>query len=315
MPVSMPAPSVLYARLTARARLRHLQLLVAVAEHGSLKRAAEQVGMTQPAATQALADIEALLETPLFERHARGMRVGAAGHVLLPMVRQVLFALQSSMEALAAVGGGASALLRVGAIPAAVHGLLGPRLAAFCERHPDLRLDVVEGRPDHLLQDVLTGSLHVVLARQPPDCPARLQFEPLLANDAVVIAGVGHPLARRRRATVDELVRWRWLRAPHGVGVRDTFDALFAEVGTPVVHPVATTSPGAAVAVLADGETLAMVPRSLAQWYVQQRLVAVVDVGRRFELGAIGALAARDARHGAALSAFIDAMRQPAPPA
>lgn len=309
----MPLPTVLYARLMGRARLRHLQLLVAVAEHGSLKRAAEQVGMTQPAATQALADLEALLETPLFERHARGMRVGAAGQAVLPMVRQVLYALRSSMEALAAVGGGTVGLLRVGAIPAAVHGVLAPRLAAFCERHPDLRVDVVEGRPDPLLRDVLAGSLHVALAREPPDCPARLQFEPLLADEAVVIAGVGHPLARQRGVTVDELARWRWLRAPHGVGVRDTFDVLFAEVGTPAVHPVATTSPSTAVALLADAATLAMVPLSLAQWYVRQRLVVLVDIGRRFELGTIGALAARDARHGVALSAFIDAMRAPAP--
>lgn len=305
--MSMPSPTVLYARL------RHLQLLVAVAEHGSLERAADQVGMTQPAATQALADLEALLETPLFERHARGMRVGAAGQAVLPMVRQVLFALQSSMEALAALGSGASGLLRVGAIPAAVHGVLAPRLNAFCERHPDLRVDVVEGRPDHPLQDVLAGSLHVALARRPADCPARLQFEPLLADEAVVIAGVGHPRARRRRVTLDELARWRWLRAPHGVGVRDTFDALFDGVAAPAVHMVTTTSPGAAVAVLADAATLAIVPRSLAQWYVQQRLVVLVDIGRRFELGTIGALAPRDARQGAALSAFIDAMRRPTP--
>lgn len=308
----MPSPTVLYARLMARARLRHLQLLVAVAEHGSVKRAAEQVGMTQPAATQALADLEALLETPLFERHARGMRVGAAGQAVLPMVRQVLFALQSSMEALAAVGSGASGLLRVGAIPAAVHGVLGPRLAAFCERHPDLRLDVVEGRPDHLLQDLLAGSLHVALARQPPDCPARLQFEPLLADEAVVIAGVGHPLARRHDVTVDELARWRWLRAPRGVGVRDTFDALFDGVDAPEVHAVSTTSPSMAVALLADAVTLAMVPRSLAQWYLRHRLVLLVDIGRRFDLGTIGALLPRDIRHEAALSAFVDAMRQTA---
>lgn len=311
----MPLPSVLYARLMAHARLRHVQLLVAVAEHGSLKRAAEQVGMTQPAATQALANLEALLETPLFERHARGMRVGAAGQAVLPMVRQVLFALQSSMEALAAVGGGASGLLRVGAIPAAVHGVRAPRLAAFCDRHPELRVDVVEGRPDHLLQDLLAGSAHVALARQPPDCPARLQFEPLLADEAVVVAGPAHPLARRRGVTVDELTRWRWLRAPHGVAVRDAFEARFAEVGTPAVHPVSTTSPSTAVALLADAATLAMVPRSLAQWYARQRLVVLVDIGRRFELGTIGALVSCDARHGAALSAFIEAMRAPAPAA
>jgi len=71
MPTS---PATLYARLLARARLRHLHLLVSVADHGSLKRAAEHVGMSQPAATQAIGELKRLLGAPLLERRARGMR-------------------------------------------------------------------------------------------------------------------------------------------------------------------------------------------------------------------------------------------------
>lgn len=124
MTPSPPAASVLYARLVAKGRLRHLQLLVAIAEFGSTKRAAEQVGLSQPAATQALADIEGLLGTALFERHARGMRLTQAGRALIPIAKSAMDALRASADTLHALQDGASGVLRVGAIPAAVTGLV-----------------------------------------------------------------------------------------------------------------------------------------------------------------------------------------------
>lgn len=105
-----PSAAVLNARLLGHARLRHLQLLVAVADHGTLKRAAEHVGMSQPAATQAMGEFERLLESPLFERLPRGMRATAAGQTVLPVVRQILQALEVSIEALAAQQAGATGL-------------------------------------------------------------------------------------------------------------------------------------------------------------------------------------------------------------
>ena len=67
-------PDLLFARLLGRARLKHLQLAVHIAELQSLQKAATAIGLSQPAATHALAEFETLLGTPLFERHARGMR-------------------------------------------------------------------------------------------------------------------------------------------------------------------------------------------------------------------------------------------------
>ena len=74
----------MFSRLMAKARLRHLQLLVAVADQGNLKHAAEEVGLSQPAATQAIAELEQLLELRLFERHSKGMRLAAGGSIADP---------------------------------------------------------------------------------------------------------------------------------------------------------------------------------------------------------------------------------------
>ena len=73
---TVPA-TVLLSRLMAGTRLRHLHLFIKLVELGNLKRSAEALHMSQPAATQLLADLERLVGVRLFERHARGVRSGA----------------------------------------------------------------------------------------------------------------------------------------------------------------------------------------------------------------------------------------------
>ena len=84
--MSVTSASVLLNRLQARARLRHLQVLVKVAELRNLRRSAEALGLSQPAVTQLLADLERLVELPLFERHARGVRLTDAGRHFMELV-------------------------------------------------------------------------------------------------------------------------------------------------------------------------------------------------------------------------------------
>ena len=100
-PMTTLTPDLLYARLLGRARLKHLQLVVHIGELHSLQKAASAIGLSQPAATHALAEFEALLGTPLFERHARGMRPSPAGLALLPLVRQKVAEREQQAEHLA----------------------------------------------------------------------------------------------------------------------------------------------------------------------------------------------------------------------
>lgn len=304
-----PSAAVLNARLLGRARLRHLQLLVAIADHGTLRRAAEHVGMSQPAATQAIGELERLLEVPLFERQARGMRASQAGQAVLPVVRQILEALEVAIEAMAARQAGASGLLRIGAIPAAVQSLLAPALRTIVERHPRLRLQIVEGTPAHLLNELAAGGLHVLLSRPPAGLGSRFAFDSLSADEAILVASPRHPLAGRARLSLDELAQYPWMVPPVGVKVRALFDELVATNPPIRVHPVSTSSPELVLAVLGDDRTVVLGPSSLAQAYMRHGLVVQLALRAPLPIDGLGAVYPVASRNEPSLVAFLDALR------
>jgi molybdate transport repressor ModE-like protein len=295
--------------LLGRVRLRHLQLLVAIADHGTLKRAAEQVGMSQPAATQAIRELERLLELPLFERQARGMRASEAGRVVLPVVRQILQALEVSLEAIEAAQDGASGLLRVGVIPAAAVGLVAPALRAIADRYPRLRLQIFEGTPAHLLNELAAGGLHLVLTRRPTELGERFAFEPLGGDEAIVVASPRHPLAGRAQVSLDELAHYPWMVPPAGVRVRELFEEFVAACPPKTLHPVSTSSPALILALLGDDRTVTLGPASLSDHYIRQGQAVRLAIRTRLPLAGLGAVYQVASRSDPALAAFLGVLR------
>lgn len=106
-------PSVLFNRILGRVRLQHLQLSIAIADLQSLHRAASSIGLSQPAATHALVELESSLGGPLFERHSKGMRLTRLGEAVLPLLRASLVPLQAAAGNAALMQQGAASALAV----------------------------------------------------------------------------------------------------------------------------------------------------------------------------------------------------------
>lgn len=275
----MRDPGVLFNRLLARGRLRHLQLLVALADAGSVQRAAGIVGMSQPAATQALADLESLLDAQLFERHTRGVRLSRFGEAVVPVARNVLRALRASTETLSMLQAGAQAFLRLGCIPAAASGLLAGVLPALVQAQPSLQIELTEENTVHLLPELAAGRLDAVVCRRPAQLAAHWQFDLVLDDEPVVMASPGHPLAARRAVALKALAASPWILAPHGMGVRATFDDLWAgRTLRPPVYPLATTSMAVVLEVMRTVGAISLMPRSIAQPLVRTGVAVVLDV-------------------------------------
>lgn len=269
--------TVLRNRLIARARIRHLQVFVRVAELGSVKRAAEEVGLTQPTVTHALADLEGLIECALFLRHARGMRLTPVGQALLPVARRALATIDDGAEQVVALTGYASGVVRVAAITAAIAGLLVRAIPEFGRRHPEVLVQLQEADPLQQSELVSRGEVDILLCREPSVTPAGWRFVPLFEDRFAIVAGPGHPLLRRGRVGMPQLCEATWLLAPTSSAAREAFDHLFAgQPSPPRTSPVVTRVPAMFWAMLTREPLLAILPVSFAR--------QLIDAGQIFEV-------------------------------
>lgn len=272
-------PAVLHARLMARARLRHLQLLVQIAELSSLQKAAEAIGMSQPGATHALAEMESILGHALFERHSRGMRPTPLGHALLAPVRLAVRQMQTCAETVASMGAGAAGTVRIGSIGAGLSGVLARVVPSFSSAQPHVVVDVQTVAVDDLLQLLEHGQVDLLCCRQPPQLPAAMRFLPLVEDGYVVVCGPQHPMAGRQGVTLAELATQVWLTPPpSGIAARD-FHQLFDLLGVP---PRTCWVSGRALlltlAMLKQRELLSLIPRNTAVQLLEAGLLAEVRV-------------------------------------
>lgn len=134
----IPDASIIHSRL----RLRQLRLMLALEELGSLRRAADEIGMTQPAATKMLHEAEDLLGVKLFERLPRGMRATPFGETLIYYSRMIFAELSGMREELVALESGNLGRVTVGAIPALASSLLTRTIATLKQSHPRLSMSI-----------------------------------------------------------------------------------------------------------------------------------------------------------------------------
>jgi DNA-binding transcriptional LysR family regulator len=285
-----PTADTLRQRLLTRARLRHWLGFARVAELGSVRKAAEAIGIAQPALTGLLADLESLIGAPLFERHARGMHLTPLGRELLPTARRMLGAIDDAAQQAVALQSNAQLVVRVGAIGGAVGGLLAPALPSLAQRHPELLVQLIEADAPQLDQFVAREEIDVALCRRPSQIPQRWHFQPLLPDRFVVVAGRGHALAKRRGLTVEHLRGHVWLAMPNGSAARAMFDALFADGVPPPMCQVSSRIPTILWAMLRAQPLLALIPASVVRPLIAAGELVQLQFDRHLDLDPIGAL-------------------------
>jgi len=280
---------VLYTRLATHGRLRQLQLLVLIDDCGSIVRAAAHIHMSQSAATQALAELERIVGMKLFERHARGIRSTAAGRALLSAARGAIAGLLESAESLAAISRGATAALRLGAIPAAAHALMSPLLGAFYSAHPDVHLELQEDTGAHLLPMLTAGRLDAVFCRAPQLLPAGFVFEPLLADDVWVVAGSGHALAGRADVPIGALAGARWVLPAINIQLREVFETrVLGALPDAQWFPVSSLSMPVLEGLLQQPGAVALMPRSMSAGLLAAGRVCRLDVALSAPMDPLG---------------------------
>ncbi len=209
--------------------LRHLEIFCAVADHGSVTRAGEHLGLTQSAVSASLAQLERHLDGPLFDRRGRSLGLNERGRTLLPEARQVLARVSDLVNLLSGEGGALAGVLRVGSSTTIGNYVMPSWIAAFQRAHPRVTVRQVVANGHAIESAVREGTLDLGFIEGPPR-RSETVASPWLADELVVFAGPGHPLAGATVAPED-LVAPGWIMREQGSGTREVFErALRARV-------------------------------------------------------------------------------------
>jgi DNA-binding transcriptional LysR family regulator len=294
--------------------LRHLRALVAIADTGSFRAAAERLRIAQPALTRTLADLEHRVGARLLDRGNRGAVPTPAGAALLEDARRLLADAAMAAARAKAIGRGEAGTLRLHFIEAASWaGAFPAALAAFRAAHPAIRLVLTPGSSLSGLAAVREGRADAAACYYAPEDPALVTRR--IRNDRVAaILPASDALARRRRIRLAELAARPFVHFPRAVspGYFDALAAGFAAAG--FVPRIVQEAPdqGTMIALVAAG--IGVTVANDATRFRQPHGVAVVtlsDLDLRLPLDLVWR---RDAA-APALTAFAALLVQCAPPA
>ncbi|GJG97250.1 LysR substrate-binding domain-containing protein [Cupriavidus pauculus] len=230
-----PAPTsttVSTEAFRSRIRLRHLHCFVAVAQAQHLGRAGEQLGLTQPAVSKTLTELEELTGTRLLIRQRAGTGLTSAGMRFLRHALRVLEDIDAAADSMAGADAPRHERIRVGTLPSIVPALLLDAVSRFRAIHPDVGLAVQSGMNRTLIDLLKADVLDVVIGRM--DDPAAMEglwFESLAAEPLVLAVRAGHPLASQARPAMRDVLAWPMVVPALGSIPRHSTESLLARHG------------------------------------------------------------------------------------
>lgn len=204
-----------------RFSLRQLEIFTAAARHGSLSAAADELAMSQSAASTALIELERRYGRPLFDRAGKRLRINETGRSLLPPALELL----SRAEEIDAILGGRAGPgpLRLGATQT-IGNYVAPRLIdAYAQKHPGCDLSLEIDNTEHIAGKIADFSLDLALVEGEYAHPDIIVSD-WLPDELVVLCSPSHRLAGRGPCPVDALLDERWVVREHGSGTRNTLD-------------------------------------------------------------------------------------------
>ena len=205
--------------------LRDLRYFETIAELEHIGRATERLHRTQPALTSCIRRLEQSCGAPLFEKAGRGIRLTAAGKVLLTWAQRMRLQVEDAQREVGDIGRGLSGQIRIGIVPTAAQFLLPPVARQLLAEAPDVTLRTVVGLFDTLTPRLRAGELELMVATEAPEEPGFATQ--LLAEDYIVVAASAQHSIFRGQPTLRDLTAHRWVLQPPGAPTRDWLDHTF----------------------------------------------------------------------------------------
>jgi len=271
-------------------KLHQLRTLVALVETGSIRGAARVLGLTQPAVTTRIADLEQEVGAVLVHRGAFGTTLTHVGQALLAHARVIDHQVRRAEEEISqlTLQGGAS--LAMGVSPLAAIDLVAPALRQLQADYPEVQVRVVEGLFPRTSAELREGLVDFVVSPMPPAKQAEkaFHFQELVAYPMYVAARAGHPL--RKATRLADLAQAQWIVGASTNSRRATVEEMCTEHGLPMPRILVHTDSVTQVqACIATSDLIGLLPRQLFAGWPALKIVAlpITDTIRPVRMGLI----------------------------
>ena len=296
-------------QLLNRLRMRQIALILAVGEHGTLRKASLQLGMTQPAATKMIQELESALGQRLFERVGRGQKLRPAGESVLRYFSGMRGSLEAMSRELAELQLGSAGRVSIGSIMAPSPKLLTQAIVALKKAYPLLSIDVTLETSDRLLELLREGKLDLAIGRIRDAHRVDYFFEPLENETLAVVVGMRHPLATKKQVKFTQLLAYSWILQPPGSPMREVLDQEFLLHQTlPPPGLIETASVVTTTCLMAEMDSIGVMPHSIADNYAKHGLLKILPLAIHHKMEAFGTITRRDRPLGKAAQYLVDAL-------
>lgn len=281
-------------RLLNRLRMRQLALLLALKQGRTLSAAASEVGVTQPAATKLLRELEAALGRKLFDRSGRQLRVTPAGELAMTQFEVIRGTIEALGRRLQSEDEDSGTLV-IGSIMTATSHLLAPSISALREALPGWTVRLSIDSSERLLEGLERGVMDIVIGRPHARFSNRdFEYRELATEQLALVVSPGHRLAGRRRVTLKDLSAESWVLPPRDLAVRQLIDREFqlARQDVPLAC-IETPSLYATLCLVADGHHVAAMSMPEARLLERHGMLSVLPLKVHAGLEAYGTIVDR----------------------
>ncbi|MCG8070056.1 MAG: LysR family transcriptional regulator [Candidatus Thiodiazotropha taylori] len=283
-----------------------MRSLVAIADTGSITEAADRIGLTQPALSRRLQQLEDYFGAELFSRGRKGVQLTEIGRLVESEARILIARYDHLRDQVRAHQGLEGGTVRIGGGATAVSFLLPKAIATFQGSHPAVKFQLKEAGSNEVAEDVINGRLELGLVTMPVK-NRDLKVWPLLTDRIVLVGPKQHPLAKKRRISASALDGISFVGFEADTAVRQIIDATLRDAGVTMNVVMELRSIPAILRMVATTGNLAFVSQLGVDSLEDVAEIEVRDFKVERELAVI-------ARRGSTLSpaaqAFADLLRE-----
>jgi DNA-binding transcriptional LysR family regulator len=300
-------------RVGRRVKLRDLHIVLAVADAGSMTRAAEELAVSYPVVSKTISDLEHTLGVKLFDRSISGVQPTHYGRALLNSGAAVFDEMRRGLQQIEFIKQPDAGDLRIGSSIVVDAGLLPAVIEQFSKAFPRATLHVLpENIASQQYDSLRDRNVELVLGRLPvtmsePDLIAETLFD----EPNVVVAGAESRWAKRRNLTLAELMGEPWVLAQSGSLARSIQDEVFHNSGLePSSATVLTVSLHLYMRLIETGRWIGLVPASVMRFGGKQMQLKILPVKVAVPPSPVGFITVKDRTLTPLAERFIECTRK-----